>query len=116
MKASELAAKAASEMERRGYHSGDMGSDVTDPGGCKVCVVGAIFAAGNGNPFSSSDFSYDSWLSFDTVLDELRKVTFHEAVTGWSDEMKGYPNAARKIAATLRNVSATLAKREAVTA
>jgi hypothetical protein len=48
--AKELAAKAADEIERRGWYDGDLTNNDSDPAGCKVCVLGATGAAYFGDP------------------------------------------------------------------
>jgi len=47
----EVAAKAADEIERRGWTRGTLGSNKSDPENCKVCALGAINAVVYSNPF-----------------------------------------------------------------
>lgn len=53
MKASVTLRKAAAEIQRRGWHQGDYGSDRNDPENCSVCALGAVRAALTGSPWES---------------------------------------------------------------
>lgn len=46
----ELAAKAADELERRGWMAGGLTDDSSDLAACSVCLIGAIGAAYFGDP------------------------------------------------------------------
>jgi len=51
----EVAAKAADEIERRGWTRGTLGSNRSDPENYKVCALGAVNAVVYGNPFGEMD-------------------------------------------------------------
>jgi len=51
----EVAAKAADEIERRGWTRGTLGSNRSDPENCQVCALGAVNAVVYGNPFGEVD-------------------------------------------------------------
>lgn len=61
MNSKELAAKAADEIERRGWFKGDLAEDYENLDNCAVCVLGATGAVYYGTPiagYNSLDREY----------------------------------------------------------
>lgn len=77
MNPAEVFEKAAQEIERRGHHKGNYGSDHNNPGGCRVCLYGALNAVLFGNPYSEEPFPQD--------VDGPLQIKFGSFVDGWND-------------------------------
>lgn len=70
--------RAAREIERRGHHKGDYGDDPTNPGGCRVCLHGALNAVLFGDPFDEAN-------PLPQPIESAVRVKFGMFAAAWND-------------------------------